>query len=249
MLCAGCQSSSAPEKPSSNQTKKIPIDPATVATIHGVVSFTGTPPEAKPLDMSQDPACIWGAPKSEPGMSEGYVVAGGHVANVFIYVKSGLEDRAFDAPSISVTLDQKGCRYTPHVLGIMAGQKLHIVNSDMAMHNVHTMSKINPAANISQMPKADPVDQVFAQPEIMFPVQCNQHPWMKMYMNVLPHPFFAVSAADGSFTISGLPPGNYTIAAVHEKMGEKTVQVTIGAKEKKQLDFAFSAQDAANAQR
>jgi hypothetical protein len=105
------------------------------------------------------------------------------------------------------------------------------------------MAHENDGWNVSQYPGGEAIEKTFAKPELMLPIQCNNHPWMKMYVNVSTHPFFAVTDSDGKFTISGLPPGTYTLAAVHEKMGEKTVQITVGAKETKITDFKFASSD------
>jgi hypothetical protein len=217
-----------------------PIDPATTSTITGVISFHGDAPKPEKIDMSQDPACVLG---TEPNFSQSFAVDQGKLQNVYIYIKDGLGNRIFATPSEPAILDQHGCRYVPHVMGIMVNQKLRILNSDLAMHNIHTASETNRAWNISQSPKGDAIEQTFTHPEMMIPVKCNQHPWMKMYLNVSANPFFAVSAKDGSFEIKGLPPGEYTIAAVHERMGEKTQKITVGPKEIKKVDFGYSAAD------
>jgi hypothetical protein len=127
------------------------------------------------------------------------------------------------------------------MLGIIAGQALKITNTDTADHNIHYMPSKNPPFNESQMPTDKPVIKKFADPEMMIPVQCNQHPWMRAYINVMSHPYFAVSAPDGSFEIKNLPPGDYTIAAVHEKLGEQTMKVKVGAKETVKTSFLYSA--------
>jgi plastocyanin len=145
-------------------------------------------------------------------------------------------------PGEPVVLDQKGCRYNPHMLGIMAGQPLKITNTDTADHNIHDMPSNNPPFNESQSPTDKPVIKKFSTPEMMIPVQCNQHPWMRAYINVMSHPYFAVSGPDGTFEIKKLPPGEYTIAAVHEKFGEQTMKVKVGPKETAKAAFSFIAQ-------
>jgi plastocyanin len=140
-----------------------------------------------------------------------------------------------------VVLDQKGCRYNPHILGIMAGQPLKITNTDTADHNIHDMPSNNPPFNESQMPTDKPVIKKFPNAEMMIPVQCNQHPWMRAYINVMSHPYFAVTGPDGSFEIKNLPPGEYTIAAVHERLGEQTMKVKVGPKETAKASFVYPA--------
>jgi plastocyanin len=204
-----------------------------VGTVTGVIKFTGTAPRPAKIDMSQDAAC------KGTNVAETYDVDNGNLANVFVYVKTGLGDRTFAPPKDPVTIDQQDCRYHPHVLGVMAGQTVKIVNSDDTTHNIHPTPQHNREWNESQPPKAAPIEKTFAREEIMLPVKCNQHPWMKMYLNVVKSPFFAVTGKDGKYELKGLPPGTYTIAAVHEKAGEQTQQVTIAPKESKTVDLMF----------
>ncbi|HZU44855.1 MAG TPA: carboxypeptidase regulatory-like domain-containing protein, partial [Terriglobales bacterium] len=181
----------------------------------------------------QDPAC------KGPNTSESLVVDNGDVENVFVYVKDGLGDRTFDVPKDPVTINQQGCRYHPHVLGVMAGQPIKIENSDDTTHNIHPTPKDNREWNESQPPKSAPLDKSFAREEIMLPVKCNQHPWMKMYVNVVKSPFFAVTDKSGKYTIKGLPPGTYTLAFVQEKLGETDEKVTVGPKDTKTVDVTL----------
>jgi plastocyanin len=238
LLMLGCSKSpSGPEQPAAApKAATISVDAATAGTIGGVVNLKGQPPKMKPLDMTADPGCPTG-----PQPAEVVVAKDGKLANVFVYVKEGLPQGNFAVPTEPVVLDQKGCRYNPHVLGIMAGQPLKITNTDTADHNIHDMPSNNPAFNESQMPTDQPVTKKFPNTEMMIPVQCNQHPWMRAYINVMPHPYYAVSAADGSFEIKNLPPGEYTIAAVHERFGEQTLKVKVGAKETAKAAFVYSA--------
>jgi hypothetical protein len=235
----GCKSSQpAPQPPSSSSAENAPvtIDAATAGGISGAVSFNGPVPKLPSLDMTQDPGC-----PTQPQPSDAIAVKNGKLANVFVYVKDGLPQGKFAVPSEPVVLDQKGCRYIPHVLGVMAGQPLKILNSDTADHNIHDMPRNNPEWNQSQMPTDPPIMKSFVHPETMIPLQCNQHPWMRAYVSVLPYPYFAVSAADGSFQINNLPPGEYTLVAVHEKFGEQTIKITVAPKETVKADFAFTS--------
>jgi plastocyanin len=235
-LLAGCgKKETAEEQPSATPAAPAatPIDPATVATVSGTVKFEGTAPKAAKIDMSQDPNC------AGTNTAETVVVNGGNLANVFVYVKDGLGNRSFDAPKEPVTLNQSGCKYKPHVLGVMAGQTISIVNSDPTTHNIHPTPKDNREWNESQAPKAAPLEKNFARQEVMMPVQCNQHPWMRMYIGVVKSPFYAVTGPDGKYEIKGLPPGDYTLAFVHEKLGEQDQKVTLGAKDSKTVDASF----------
>ncbi len=230
-----CNKSAAPPAQASthSQTKASPIDPATAATIQGTVNFEGTAPTAKTIDMSNDPGC-----KGEAA-SEQVVVEDGHLANVLVYVKDGLGSRTFDPPQQVVNIKQEGCRYVPHMAAVMTGQPVRFEDRDQTLHNIHPMPKQNREWNQSQMPNSQPLDKVFSNPELMIPVKCNQHPWMRMYLSVIGNPFFAVTDKDGKFSLQGLPPGTYTIAAVQEKYGEKTQTITVGAKDDKTVNFAF----------
>jgi plastocyanin len=234
---AGEQAKTAASAPQEYTT----VDPATAATIRGIIKFNGKAPAPREIDMSADPACQFADGPPGPKLSEQYVVNDGKLANVYVYIKEGLEGKNFAPLQAPAVLDQRGCRYHPHVLAMMAGQPLRILNSDPATHNVHPSPKVdgNHEWNVSQMPKGDPVEKTFTQPEIMMPVQCNQHNWMKAFINVSRTPFFAVSDAAGNFEIKGLPPGEYTVAAVHENAGEQTQKITVGPSVTKQVEFVF----------
>jgi plastocyanin len=215
-------------------------------TVTGVVAFTGTPPAAKKIDASADPVCG----QANPNLStEDTVVKDGKLANAFVYIKDGttadgkkITALTFATPTAPVVLDQKGCHYVPHVLGIQTNQTLKITNSDPTQHNIHPTPKVNEEWNQGQPNGAPPLEKTFKRAEVLVPVKCNQHPWMKSYIAVLKHPLFAVSAEDGSFTIKGVPPGSYTVVAWHEGGAtgtEKTMQVTVAAKGTAKADFAF----------
>jgi len=156
-------------------------------------------------------------------------------------VKAGLTASAkYETPKTGVLIDQDGCHYRPHVLGIMVGQPLEIKNSDGILHNIKAKGVKNRPFNISQ-PTTMTSTRTFSAPEVMVPLECNVHGWMQAYLGVLPHPFYAVTGADGSFTIKGLPPGTYTIEAWHEKYGTQTATVTVAGTESKTQDFTFAA--------
>jgi plastocyanin len=241
LLLAACNKKENTEQSNNSATEQqaqpaaTPIDPATVATVNGTVKFDGTAPKPAKIDMSQDPGC------KGTNEAESVVVSGGDLANVFVYVKDGLGNRTFDAPKDPVVLDQKGCQYHPHVLGVMAGQTVQIKNDDPTTHNIHPTPKDNREWNESQPPSSPALEKNFAREEIMLPVKCNQHPWMKMYVNVVKSPFFAVTDKSGKYEIKGLPPGDYTLAFVHEKLGEQDQKVTVAAKETKTVDQSFKA--------
>jgi plastocyanin len=219
-----------------------PLDPATLGDVSGTVHLKGTPPPAVKIDTSMDPAC--GMSGSADFNSEQYVVEDGKLANVYIYVKSG-PVAAMTAPApttTTVVLDQKGCRYTPHVIAVGIGEGVEFRNSDVTMHNIHTMPTMvgNEAIDVSQGPKGAPVVKQFKDAEVMMPVRCNNHPWMNAFINVSTTPFFAVTDASGHFDLKGLPAGQYTLGAVHEKLGEQTLTVTLAAKGSAKGDFTFA---------
>ncbi len=220
-------------------------------TITGKIALNGTAPEGKKIDMTADPVC---ASKNPNGVTEDVVVKDGKMADVFVYIKDGqtadgkkIGDLTFTAPADAVVLDQNGCHYKPHVLGLMTGQKLSVKNSDPTTHNVHPTPKSNPEWNQSQTAGAPDIVKTFARAETLIPVKCNQHPWMKSYIGVLKHPFFAVSKDDGTFELKGVPAGTYTVVAWHEKFGEKTMQVKVDVKGSATADFSYDAAAAATA--
>jgi hypothetical protein len=208
-------------------------------TIAGKVSFDGAPPAAKKIDMSQDANCA-----SAPGekTTDDVVVTDGKLANVFVYLKGGPVDKfSFPTPSDPVTLDQQGCRYHPRVLGIQTNQPFKVTNSDNTTHNIHPSPAKNEEWNQMQAQGAPPIEKKFSRPETLIPVKCNQHPWMKANIGVLSHPYFAVTAKDGSYTIKNVPPGTYTLVFWHEVYKEQSQSITIAAKESKTQDITYKA--------
>ncbi|MGI4829859.1 MAG: hypothetical protein ACRYFU_16935 [Janthinobacterium lividum] len=228
------QTASAPSTP---VPVAAPVDPAQAGTIAGIVHFAGTPPARVPIDMSMDPACSFGGDYQ----SEQYVVSKGGLANVFVYVKAGLPPSAAPPGSAPVHIDQHGCRFIPHVAAVQQGGSVSFTNSDPTMHNIHTLTVAsNPSIDVSQGPGAQPQVRQFNAPETMLSIRCNNHPWMNGFLSVAPNAFFAVTNVDGTFTITGLPPGTYTLAAVHEKLGEQDTQVTVAPHSIAKPGFTFS---------
>lgn len=209
----------------------------TPSFVKGTVKFEGAAPKPSPIDMSQDPLCA--KLHSTPATTEDVVVGGdGGLANVVIYVSDGLTSHNFQPPPQPAVLEQKGCQYKPHVLALQANQKLDVVNGDETTHNIHPTPNNNREWNMTQ-PHAMPLEQSFAREEIAIPVKCNIHPWMKGYIAVFKHPYFAVTDKNGSFELKELPPGTYTITAWQEKLGSQIQKVTVSSGESKTLDFAF----------
>ena len=212
-----------------------PAPTSPTGSVIGIIRFAGKPPARVKIDMSQDPACSFGG----ENFSEQIVVEKERLANTFLYIRGVVAGAT--TPSTPVIMDQKGCRYTPHVIGVMRGGTVEFRNSDPTMHNVHTMplNVGNKSVDVSQGPRGAAQSIKLDTPETMLPVRCNNHPWMNAFINVTESPFFAVSASDGKFEIHGLPPGNYTLAAIHEKLGEQTTNITIKPNGTATADFAF----------
>jgi len=187
-------------------------DPATAATVTGKVSFRGKPPKMAPLRIDEDPVCSNLNPKGL--LDESVVVSRkGELANVFVYVKTGLEGKRFAPPAGPATIDQRNCRFAPRVLGVRVGQTIRVLNSDPLTHNIHPQPKESREWNQSQPEGAPALERKFVRPEIMLRVKCNVHSWMRGYWSVLEHPYFAVTGPNGEFRITGLPPGKYILEA------------------------------------
>jgi plastocyanin len=243
LAIAGCDQHTTRNQPaesSPHPAANTHIDPATAGTITGTIHFVGKAPTPIAIDMAQDPACAF-ATKTR-NFTEQYVVHNGKLSNVFVYIKSGFDGKVYGPPATPVVLDQKGCRYVPHVIGAMVGQAVEFRNSDPTMHNVHIVPPADPNAagfDISQPSMGGMQQHVFRAPGLMIPVRCNNHPWMEAFLNVVDNPFFAVSEADGKFEIKGLPPGTYTLVAVHEKLGTQTQSIIVNSHQTSNAEFTF----------
>ena len=234
-LACGGGSSSAPAVPAGPA-----VDPATAGTVTATVKFEGTAPAPQMQRLEGDPKCV--AENGAPERPDESLVVGDHQAlqNVFVYVKDGLGAFGFPVPGDPVVLDQDKCRYTPRVLGVRVGQPLSIRNSDPLLHNVRANGQINQPFNMSTPLEGVSFQRTFATKEVMVPFKCDVHAWMTAYVGVLDHPYFGTTAPDGKVVLGNLPPGTYTIEAWHETLGTKTQQVTIAAKESKDVAFTFA---------
>jgi plastocyanin len=242
LACGGSQETSStaakPESPSATPAGQ-KVDTATAGDVKGVVMLDGVAPKNEPIKMNADPVCM--KENSTPQFQETWEVGsdGKSLGNVFVYVKDGLGNYVFETPTKPATIDQKSCRYHPHVFGMMVNQPLEIINSDPTLHNIHAMPKGNAEFNNGQPIQGMKMSHTFDKPEVMVPFKCDVHGWMNAYVGVLPHPYFAVTDKDGKFDLPNLPPGTYTIEAWHEKGGAQTTSVTIAAKETKEITFTF----------
>jgi plastocyanin len=214
-------------------------------TISGVISYNGTPPAPKKIDTTADPVC---GQKNPNLTTDDTMVKDGKLANTFVYIKEGtveggkkIGDYKWAAPTTAAKLDQNGCHYAPHVLGVMVDQTISITNSDATQHNIHPTPKLNQEWNQTQANGAPPIEKKFGRAEVLIPVKCNQHPWMKAYIGVMKHPLYAVSAADGTFTIPNVPAGKYTLVAWREGQTpeEQPMEVTVTANGTAKADFTF----------
>ena len=222
-----------------------PIDKATAGSVTGTIKLDGTPPKMKVINMAAEPACA--KVHTQPAMTQDAVLGkNSALQNAVVYLKGDFSAYAFETPATPVVIDQSGCMYSPHVIGVGVGQPLRVTNSDPVTHNIHPMPKNNREWNQSQVPGSAPIMESFAREEIAIPVKCNIHPWMKSYVAVSSTPYFQVTGTDGSFNLTNVPPGAYTLAVWHERYGMKEQTVTIGASESKVVNITFAATSAAD---
>ena len=212
------------------------------AAVAGVVRFAGPRPERKPIQMMEsrgkESECMK-AHATVPLSESALVSEKGEVANVFVYIKKGLEKKEYPAPEKPAVINQNKCMFRPRVLGVMVGQKLHIKNSDALLHNVRSFSRRNRAFNIAQPPATKIREKTFRRPESAVKITCDIHKWMTAYIFAVEHPYFAVTPENGKFRIRGLPAGDYTLAAWHELYGEQEANITVGASGSTEVDFTF----------
>jgi hypothetical protein len=202
--------------------------------IKGKVSFTGAAPAQKKVPLGADPKCA----AMHPGglTQQPLMLKDGGLADVLVYVKAGLTG-SYPAPPEPALLDQAGCQYHPRMLVLRAGQPLKIRNSDETLHNIHPRPTLNKEFNIGQPRKGMESTKTFDKAELMIPTGCDVHPWMRAYISVLEHPFFAVTGEGGSYEIKGLPDGNYEVEAVHGQLKPATSKVAVKGGQAATLDL------------
>ncbi len=245
LLLGGCSSKDSHQPPTLATPAPAPaafvVDPATAGTISGTIRYSGKVPAPKTIDMSEEPACV--AAHHGKAHDESLVVGRhGDLANAFVYISSGLEDKTFPVPSTPAVLDQSGCWFHPRITGIQVGQELKVINSDPVTHNIHPMPQMNREWNHSQGAGDPPILRKFTKPEIMIRVKCNIHSWMHAFIGVVANPYFAVSKEDGSFEIRNLPPGSYTLTVWQEKLGTQQQRVTVPVSGKAEASFNFATE-------
>jgi plastocyanin len=226
---AACKKESTSEPAPAGAPAAAPGAPAQGATGNGVITgtikLTGAPPEMQPTKRQADPFCAKTPMKEE----EVIVGPGGALKNVVVRVTAGLTGH-YDPPTAAATVDQQACMYRPRVQGIMVGQPLRITNSDQTLHNIHGYRGASTLFNQAEVPGLPPMTKQLTDPDQIVKLKCDVHPWMTAYVLVSTNPFFAVTGDDGSFKITGLPPGSYTVEAWHERYGAKTAQITVADK-------------------
>ena len=237
----GQGTSSTSGEPSASSAAGLRVDASMAGELMGMVALDGMAPKNAAIKMNADPVCV--SENTTAQFQETFEIGsdGKSLANVFVYVKDGLGDYVFDTPTEPAIIDQRQCRYHPHVFGVRVGQPIEIMNSDPTLHNIHALPKNNPEFNTGQPIQGMKTTRTFDEPEVMVPFKCDVHGWMNAYVGVLSHPYFGVTGTDGKFNLKTLPPGTYTIEAWHERLGVQEQTVTIGEKETKDIAFTFKA--------
>ena len=208
--------------------------------VQGKIIFDGNAPKMKPLRMDADPVCVANN-EIQPRKEWLVLDENNGVKNVLVFVKESKSGTLVDidyVPKDKAVIDQKGCVYVPHVLGVMVGQQLDILNSDGTLHNIHALPKVNKEFNKAMPRSKKQMSVTFDKVEAPFKVKCDVHPWMGAYLGVFDHPYFAVTDDSGSYSISGLAPGKYVIEAWHEKLGSQSADITVDDSGVSQ-DFTF----------
>jgi len=213
--------------------------PVQAASVSGLVSYDGEAPKFREIKMDADPICL--AKHNDAVFPQSLVLGkDGTMGNVFVHIKKGYSKKAYPTPTEPVVIDQKGCMYDPHVIAVMVGQPVKVLNPDGTLHNVHGMSKVNPEFNMAMPQFRKEITKTFDEAEFMFPIKCDVHPWMLSWISVMEHPYFFVTTEDGKFTIDNLPAGTYEIEAWHEKLGTKKASITVAEGDSTEMNFTFS---------
>ena len=236
LACGGGSSEPTPAPAATAKAVTAAAPAAGATTLSGKVTYEGAVPAPEKVKTSADPKCQAMHPQ---GLDKKVVdVNNGGLANVFVWLKSGVTG-SYPAPATDVNLDQKGCEYHPHIIAVQTGQTLNIKNDDDTLHNIHPRPTTNKEFNVGQARQGMESKHTFDKQEIMIPVGCDVHPWMRSYISVVDHPFFAVTKEDGTFEIKNVPPGDYEVEVIHEKLKNQTLKVSVKAGTPAKADFTF----------
>jgi plastocyanin len=237
--CSTTQAPKASTEPPAANTNYTKVDPATAGSIKGRITLGTKPRLMNIVNLDEDPECA--KLQKVPLVDNALVVDGATkgVANVFVYVKEGLEGKNFEPSQEPANIVQEGCWFAPRVVGVQVGQPFRVINSDPLTHNIHPLAQVNREWNQSQEAGAQPLTRKFTKREVMVRVKCNIHQWMRAWVGVVEHPYFQVTGADGSYELKNLPPGDYVLEVWHEELGTRQAKVTVGPSGKPVQNIAF----------
>ena len=202
-------------------------------TISGVVKFKGAAPAPKKLDINKDKEVCAKTAKNDPTL----LVSGGNLVNAVVSIADIKKGKKMEPQK--VTLDQNGCEYHPHVLAFVAGSSVEILNPDGILHNVHSYSKANSPFNMAQPKFKKSLTVKLDKPEVVN-VKCDVHGWMSGWFFVADNPYFGVTDNSGSFKLTDVPPGTYTLEVWHETLGKQSQKVTVKPKEEVKITFEIA---------
>jgi hypothetical protein len=207
------------------------------AEVTGRVVFSGEAPPPESINMSSDSIC---SVRGKGQTREDLIVStDGELKNVFVHITDGLGERIFAPPESMVELNQDGCTYRPHVIGVQVNQYVELINSDPTLHNVNAQPESSKGFNVGMPVQRMRIKKFFESPEVMVPLRCDLHNWMSAYVGVVAHPFFDVTEENGMFSLAGLPAGIYTVRAWHETLGSMEQQVDVADGETREIAFEF----------
>jgi len=238
VVLVGCGGDPTATAPARTRTPT-PLHHAVTGTIAGTVRFDGAVPAMAEVRFGGFGECA--AQHSGTVYAGDVLVKDGLVENAFVWLKDGLGDRVFAVPEAPVEVDQVGCLYEPRIAGAQVGQTVRFVNGDQLLHNVRGTPKASAQWNVSLSRRGASRDIVVERPEVMVSVRCDLHPWMQSWLGVVDHPYFALTAADGTFTLRDVPPGDYAVAVWHERLGVAETRVSLAAKGSATADFTLVA--------
>ncbi len=238
LTLSACNTQSTPKPPRT----PTPLDLSTVGTVSGQVHFEGTIPDQTTQQLGGWSACAAQYPDGLPHTTD-VLVHDGKLQNVVVFIKKGLGDRVFAVPEETVKSDQKGCLFLPRIMAVRADQPLQFLNSDPTAHNVHGLPQHARPWNFSLGAKGASRTISIQTPENSIPIRCDIHGWMRAYVGVFDHPYFAVTEAGGSFSLPNIPPGDYVIVAWHERFGTQEQRLTLEKKGHQELVFTFYAEE------